>query len=93
MFILIVSPSLNPKSNDGVFAGSSLICFSFFNHLKWSCNATFKSNESDRSPNPIPMKAFRPKIIKLNIYDKDMLIQIEYHCRPEFVTRNIGMNH
>lgn len=59
MLILIVSPSLKPRSSEGPL-GSSLICFSFFNHLKWSCNATLRSNESDLSPKPNPMKAARP---------------------------------
>lgn len=29
-------------------------------HLKWSCKATLKSNESPRSANPRPIKAWRP---------------------------------
>lgn len=29
-------------------------------YLKWSCNETFKSNESERSEKPIPMNADLP---------------------------------
>lgn len=61
MLILMVSPSLNPKSSSCFGAAFSWSIFSwFFTHLKWSWSATFKSNESDRSPNPRPKNAVRP---------------------------------
>lgn len=51
MLILIVSPSLKPRSSWGL--GPSAFSFSmasaFFTYLKWSWSATLKSNESDRS--------------------------------------------
>lgn len=57
----MVSPSLNPRSSWGVgLASSFAIASSVFTCLKWSCNATLKSNESDLSPNPIPINAVRP---------------------------------
>lgn len=62
MLILMVSPSLNPKSSSGRGETFSWSIFSWFlTHLKWSCSATFKSNESDRSPKPRPKNAVRPK--------------------------------
>lgn len=61
MLILMVSPSLNPKSSSCFGAAFSWSIFSwFFTHLKWSWSATFKSNESDRSPKPRPKNAVRP---------------------------------
>lgn len=70
MLILMVSPSLNPKSSSGCgHAFSSSIFSWFFTHLKWSCRETFKSNESDRSPKPRPKNAVRPVKQKKNTHN------------------------
>lgn len=50
MLILMVSPSLNPRSRIGFGSAFSFSSASaFFTYLKWSCSATLKSKESDRS--------------------------------------------
>lgn len=50
MLILMVSPSLKPRSRMGFGSAFSFSSASaFFTYLKWSCSATLKSNESDRS--------------------------------------------
>lgn len=61
MLILIVSPSLNLRSSSCFgFSFSFSICSRFFNHLKWSWRATFRSKLSDLSKKPTPMNADRP---------------------------------
>ena len=61
MLILIVSPSLNLRSNSCFgFSFSFSICSRFFNHLKWSWRATFRSKLSDLSKKPTPINADRP---------------------------------
>lgn len=58
---MIVSPSLNLRSNSCFgFSFSFSICSRFFNHLKWSWRATFRSKLSDLSKKPTPMNADRP---------------------------------
>lgn len=61
ILILIVSPSLNLRSNSCFgFSFSFSIWSRFFNHLKWSWRATFRSKLSDLSKKPTPMNADRP---------------------------------
>lgn len=84
MLILMVSPSLNPKSSSCFGAAFSWSIFSwFFTHLKWSWSATFKSNESDRSPNPRPKNAVRPGTKKNMIcwycFENVIYRSISYH--------------
>lgn len=64
MLILIVCPSLKPRSRLGrpssfSFSASS----SFLTHLKWSWRATFRSKLSDLSPKPMPMNADLPEML------------------------------
>ena len=59
ILILIVCPSLKPRSRAGDAEGFS-DSSSTLSHLKWSWRATFKSKLSDRSPNPRPIYADRP---------------------------------
>lgn len=69
ILILMVSPSLKPRFISCLGAWLSCSIFSwFFTHLKWSCSATFRSNESDRSPNPSPKLADRPEHIEYRLF-------------------------
>lgn len=64
IFSVMVCPSLKPRSSLGPESTAwefLLISNSCFTHLKWSCRATLKSNESPLSPNPTPMNALRPE--------------------------------